>query len=84
MYDETEAGTTRFVGFLSDDARFDLAITNTDHFFGKHIVICLQTNRSAIINQKDATNVDYVKEAFNLQSDVEAEQMSEFLSENLL
>ncbi|MFC4766778.1 DUF3055 domain-containing protein [Effusibacillus consociatus] len=83
MYDEIEKTETRYVGFVGEHARFDLMLTTTAHFYGKKVVTCLQTNRTAILNQKDAANLMYLAEAFALKSEEEAEELSEFLLANL-
>jgi hypothetical protein len=83
MYDETEKTETRYVGFVGDHARFDLMIVTTVHFYGKKVVTCLQTNRTAIINEKDAANSAYLKEAFGLETDEAAVELSEFLLSNV-
>lgn len=79
MYDETERTDTRYIGFVGDSARFDMMITTTAHFYGKKVVTCLQTNRSAILNQKDLENVYVIQESFALASEEEAEELCEFL-----
>lgn len=82
MYDESEHTTTRFIGFVGARTRFDVAITATNHFFGKRLVSCLQTGRAAILNAEEAENAEYLADAFALPAD-EAEELSVFLSANL-
>lgn len=83
LYDETEHGTTRFVGFATDHARYDLAIVTTAHFYGKKLVVSIQSGKSAILNDDDAENVLYIMEAFGISDEHEAEELSEFLTSNL-
>ena len=82
MYDETEMTPTRFIGFVGEYGRFDLAITSTTHFFGKTIVHCLQTGRTAILSAEEAEQADYIQSAFQI-SEQEADELSLFLSANL-
>lgn len=82
MYDETEETSTRFVGFVGQKSRFDLAITATSHFFGKTLVYCLQSGRSAILTADESEDTAYIAEAFRV-SEEEAEELSIFLSSNL-
>lgn len=82
MYDETEDTFTRFVGYVGAKTRFDLAITTTNHFFGKKLVYCLQTGRSAILTAEEAEDTEYLCTAFNLPVE-EAEELTHFLSANL-
>ncbi|UOF89124.1 DUF3055 domain-containing protein [Fodinisporobacter ferrooxydans] len=83
MYDETEPTSTRYVGFVGSYGRFDLAILQTNHFYGKKLVICLQTNRCAILDQSEAEHAPYIQEVFQLRSEEEAEELSNFLSHNI-
>ena len=82
MYDESETTTTRFVGFVGDVSRFDLAITTTAHFYGKRLVVCLQTGRSAILSAEESEDPSYLADAFRVSPE-EATEMSQFLSANL-
>lgn len=83
LYDETEQGTTRFVGFATDHARYDLAIVTTAHFYGKKLVVAIQSGRSAILNDDDAQNAHYIMDVFGISNEHEAEELSEFLTSNL-
>lgn len=82
MYDETEETSTRFVGFVGAQARFDLAITTTNHFFGKKLVYCLQSGRSVIMTANEAEDVAYICQAFRV-SDEEGEELAAFLAANV-
>jgi hypothetical protein len=79
LFDETEATTTRYIGFFGETTRFDLMITTTEHFYGKKVVTNLQTGRTAILNEKDAANAPYLLETFQLHNEAEANELSEFL-----
>ena len=82
MYDETEVTTTRFVGFIGEYGRFDLAIVTTNHFFGKRLVISIQSGRSAILTADEAEDADYIAMAFQV-SEQEASELATFLTNNL-
>ena len=82
MYDETEATVTRFVGFIGEYGRFDLAIVTTNHFFGKRLVISIQSGRSAILTAEEAENEEYIALAFQV-SEREAAELATFLTNNL-
>lgn len=83
LYDNTEETSTRFVGYAGETTRFDVAITTTSNFYGKKLVCVIQSGRSAIMDDSDAENVDYVQEAFQLSSHEEALELSNFLIANL-
>ncbi|CAJ1001439.1 MULTISPECIES: DUF3055 domain-containing protein [Brevibacillus] len=78
LYDETEETKTRFVSFMGEATRFDLAITTTNRFYGKKLVINIQNGRSAIIGDDDLKEEGYLEYAFNL-NDKEAEELRSFL-----
>lgn len=80
MYDETEETKTRFVGFMGEDRRYDLAITMSTRFFGKILVHDLQTGRSAIIGSDDLKEEGYLAYAFQL-SETEAMELHTFLEQ---
>lgn len=79
LYDDTENTLTRFVSFVGEHARFDLAITTSDRFFGKKLVTDIQKGRTAIIGKDDLNEEGYIEYAFNL-SEEEAEELTEFLT----
>jgi hypothetical protein len=78
LYDETEETSTRFVSFMGQSTRFDLAITTTSRFYGKKLVINIQNGRSAIIGEDDLKEEGYLEYAFNL-TEAEAEELKHFL-----
>lgn len=78
LYDETEETNTRFVSFMGEAVRFDLAITTTNRFYGKKLVINIQNGRCAIIGHDDLEEEGYLEYAFNL-TEVEAEELKHFL-----
>lgn len=78
LYDETEDTKTRFVSFMAEATRFDLAITTTNRFYEKVLVINIQNGRSAIIGKDDLGEEGYLEYAFSL-SEQEAEELKTFL-----
>ncbi len=50
MYDDTEDTRTRFVGFIGESKRFDLALTSSTRFYGKTLVHDIQNGRSALLD----------------------------------
>jgi hypothetical protein len=78
LYDETEETSTRFVSFMGAATRFDLAITTTNRFYGKKLVINIQNGRSAIIGDDDLKEEGYLEYAFHLSAE-EAEELRTFL-----
>jgi hypothetical protein len=78
LYDETENTRTRFVAFIGETRRFDLAVMSSDHFYGKKIVIDIQSGRSAIIGDDDLEEPGYLEHAYGI-SEEEAGELKEFL-----
>jgi hypothetical protein len=80
LYDHTEETTTRFVCFVGGESmrRFDLAIMSTTRYFGKKIVIDLQSGRSAVIGPDDLAEEGYLEFAYKINEE-EAKELEEFL-----
>jgi hypothetical protein len=80
LYDDKESANTRFVSFLGEDKRYDLAIIQTGRHYGKSLVLDMQGNRFAIIGQDDLQEEGYLEYAFQL-TEAEAEELRSFLTE---
>ncbi|WP_068773324.1 DUF3055 domain-containing protein [Paenibacillus sp. FJAT-26967] len=79
LYDHTEDTSTRFVCFISPSmCRFDLAILNTNRFYGKKLIINLQSGKSAVIGPDDLDEEGYLEHVFKLGEE-EAEELRSFL-----
>ncbi len=80
LYEETETSDIKYISFIGEsNTRFDLAIIITDRFFGKSLVVNIQSGRTAIIGSDDLEEPDYIQEAFQL-SEEEAKDLYEYLS----
>jgi hypothetical protein len=80
LYDDTEETKTRFISFMGENSRFDLAITHSDRYYGKSIVLDIQGGRFAIIGQDDLEEEGYIEHAFHLNKE-DADELSAFLAE---
>ncbi|WP_066372066.1 DUF3055 domain-containing protein [Neobacillus fumarioli] len=80
LYDDKEDTKTRFVSFVVENYRFDLAIIRSDRHYGKSLVLDMQRNRFAIIGQDDLEEEGYLEYAFNLNEE-EAKELRSFLME---
>lgn len=78
LYDDHEETKTRFVSFMGEKSRFDLVIMKTGRFYGKSIVLNIQTNRLAILGHKDLQEEGYLEEAFQID-EKDADELREFL-----
>jgi hypothetical protein len=79
LSDTTEQTTTRFICFISPSLqRFDLAITTTNHFYGKKMVVDLQSGRMALIGPDDLAEPGYLEHAYKLKEE-EAHELRDFL-----
>jgi len=80
LYNDTEDTKTRFVSFMGENQRFDLAITSTSRHYGKHLILDMLSNRFAIIGPDDLDEPGYLEYAYNLNEE-DAEDLRSFLSE---
>ncbi|MGM0902731.1 MAG: DUF3055 domain-containing protein [Bacillota bacterium] len=82
LYDDLVNTKTRFVSFMGENQRFDLAIIQSDRYYGKNIVLDIQGSRYAIIGPDDLDEEGYLEYAFNL-SEEDAEELRSFLRETV-
>jgi hypothetical protein len=81
LYDHSEETTTRFVCFIGESLhRFDLAIMTTTRYYGKKLVIDLQTGRSAVMGPDDLAEEGYLEYAFKITEE-QAMELTAFLSQ---
>lgn len=82
LYDHTEQTSTRFVCFVGNESmrRFDLAIMTTTRYYGKKIVIDLQSGRSAVIGPDDLAEEGYLEYAYKITEE-EAQELEGFLQQ---
>lgn len=78
LYDDTEETKTRYISFVGENQRFDLAIMQTGRYYGKSIVMDIQGSRFAILGQDDLEEEGYLEFAYNL-SEEDAEELRSFL-----
>jgi hypothetical protein len=79
LYDRKEETTTRFVSFIGESMyRFDLAIVTTQNFYGKKLVIDMQSSRSAVIGPDDLAEDGYLAHVFKLTEE-QANELYDFL-----
>jgi hypothetical protein len=79
LSDSTEQTSTRYVTFITPSLnRFDLAILTTDRFYGKKIVIDLQTGRSGILGPDDLEEEGVLESVFRITK-AEADELAQFL-----
>lgn len=80
LYDDIEETRTRFVSFMGEHQRFDLAIVTSSRYYGKQLVLDIQSSRFAIIGADDLDEPGYIEHAYNLTAE-EAEELTSFLHE---
>lgn len=78
LYDETEATKTRYISFVGENQRFDLAILQTGRYFGKSIVMDIQGSKFAILGLDDLDEEGYLEYTYNLTEE-DAEELRSFL-----
>jgi len=80
LYDDVTQAKTRFVSFMGDEERHDLALIYSDRHYGKVIVLDIQSNRFAIIGSDDLKEEGYLEFAFGI-TEQKAAELLDFLSE---
>lgn len=80
LYDHTNTTKSRFVSFMGEHTRYDLVFTYSDEYYGKVLVLHIQSNRFAILGEDDLNEEGYIEFAFGL-SEEEAEELTSFLYE---
>ena len=80
LYDDLEDTKTRFVSFMGDNQRFDLALIRSDRYYGKQLVLDIQGSRFAIIGTDDLDEEGYLEYVFQLEEE-DAAELRSFLYE---
>ncbi|MGZ0050046.1 DUF3055 domain-containing protein [Brevibacillus gelatini] len=83
LYDVSENANVRFLGFIAEGTRHDFGIVFTHKFYGKPLVICMQTGQSTLLSSEDAVNPEYLQKIFRLNTENEAQTLAEFFQEYL-
>lgn len=80
LYDDVEDTKTRFVSFTGESQRYDLAILQSNRFFGKVLVMDIQYNRFAILGSDDLDDEGYLEHVYN-RTEEEAAELRDYLRE---
>ena len=80
MYDDFETAPVRFIGFASESSRYDFGIVFTGKFYGKPLVVCMQTGKSSLISEEDAKDIPTIMNKFLIKDEEEAMELSLFFS----
>jgi Protein of unknown function (DUF3055) len=83
LYDDNEQTKTRFVSFMGENQRYDLAITQTGRYYGKSLVLDLQGSHFAILGRDDLDEPGYLESVYKLTEE-EADELRDFLSETIM
>lgn len=79
LSDSTEQTSTRFVTFISPNFhRFDLAIVTTNRFYGKKLVIDMQSGRSGVLGPDDLEEEGVLENTFRIDAE-QAGDLAQFL-----
>jgi hypothetical protein len=82
LYDEVEEHKVRYVSFMGENHRFDLAIVDSNRYYGKKLVLDIQGGRFAIVGRDDLEEPGYLEHAYNL-NEVDAGELRTFLEGNV-
>lgn len=79
LYEDVETSNIKYISFIGESSnRFDLAIIVTDRFYGKILVIDIQSGKTAIIGKDDLEEEGYLEHIFNLSKEA-ANDLEEYL-----
>ena len=79
LADSVEQTTTRYVTMISPKLnRFDLAIMETNRFYGKKLIIDMQSGMSAVVGPDDLEEEGFLQNRFRM-NDEQAEELLSFL-----
>lgn len=83
LYDTTETSNVNFVGCVTEGSRFDFAIVYTNQFFGKPLVICMQSGRSVPMCADDLKDADLLRTRFLVGDPQAADEIRTLLGQRL-
>lgn len=83
LYDVSEHASLNYVGYMTDTTRYDFAIVYTGHFYGKPLVVCMQTGRSATLCSDDLSRLDILQRMYNLSDELEARRLADLLEDHI-
>ncbi|MDX8044739.1 DUF3055 family protein [Gracilibacillus sp. S3-1-1] len=75
---EKEQSVTRFVSFMGDTERFDLAVTSSPSLGDDFLVVNLNTNKYSRINLEKLMESNFVEHAFHF-NEMEAEDFRSYI-----
>jgi hypothetical protein len=80
LYDDEERTKVRYVSFMGENHRFDLAIVESTRHYGKRLVLDIQGGRFAIIGRDDLEEPGYLEHVYQLNEE-DAAELRSFLEE---
>ncbi|WP_054635194.1 DUF3055 domain-containing protein [Thalassobacillus sp. C254] len=83
LYEEQEQANVTYVGLATSEGRYDFGVIYTNMFFGKPLVVCMQTGRSALLGDEDLLSSGNIQLAFQLSSRKAGEEVAAYLKESL-
>ncbi|WP_442599342.1 DUF3055 domain-containing protein [Neobacillus sp. D3-1R] len=83
LYDEHEKVQVRFIGFATENARYDFGIIYTNMFFGKPLVVCMQTGRSTLLDLRDIEDIDHLQQVFRIPNKEQVSDLVDFFRESI-
>ncbi|EPY10227.1 MULTISPECIES: DUF3055 domain-containing protein [Paenibacillus] len=78
LYEVSEQANVTFVGWATEQIRYDFALIYSDHFIGKTLVVCMQTGRSTLLCADDL-RPEILQVKFNLPHAEAASEAAQLL-----
>lgn len=76
-----EESRSRFVTLVTDHSQYDLVINYSSHFYGKALILLLQSNRFCIFDIHDVRDSALLGKRLGIQHPEDAEIVSDYLED---
>jgi len=79
LFEDEETSKIKYISFIGEsNYRFDLAIIQTDRFFGKKLIINIQSGRTGIVGPDDLEEPGFLEGTYRLKEE-EAQELYQYL-----
>ncbi|WP_078427701.1 SAV0927 family protein [Alkalihalobacterium alkalinitrilicum] len=79
IYAVDEFSNVQHLGYATEERIYNFTLVFSEQFFGKTMVICLQTGKSTLLDFDDVRNISVIKKAFHIKEDPSAHEISALL-----
>lgn len=76
-----EESRSRFVTLVTDNSQYDLMINYSSHFYGKALILLLQSNRFGIFDIHDVREYTTLGQRLGIHNEEDAQIVSDYLED---